>query len=97
MQVIKRDGRIVEYDRSKIYNAIQKAFNANNVHIDVDAITASVEEKLNVYKLKIRGFHDVKNPFLFPFYFPFYFFKSNRNISCCCRELRKLLIKLLRI
>ena len=49
IKIIKRDGRIVEYDRSKIYNAIQKAFNANNVHIDVDAITAAVEEKLGVY------------------------------------------------
>lgn len=51
IKIIKRDGRVVEYDRSKIQNAVQKAFNANGVVADINVITNDVEEKLNALTL----------------------------------------------
>ena len=46
LKVIKRDGRIVEYDRTKIYSAIDKAFAANNIKADIGRITDSVEKRI---------------------------------------------------
>jgi ribonucleoside-triphosphate reductase len=63
MKVVKRDGRIAEYDRSKIVRAIQKA----NVEVDryeqvsedtIDAIVASIENK-QVDNLQVEDIQDM--------------------------------------
>lgn len=63
MRVIKRDGRVVEYDRNKIVVAIQKA-NAEVDHYEqvsedkIDSIVASIENK-KVDKLLVEDIQDM--------------------------------------
>ena len=62
MIVIKRDGREVEYDKSKIINAINKA-NAEVVLKDkvsleqIDEIITSLEKKINK-KITVESIQD---------------------------------------
>ena len=46
MKVIKRDGRVVEYDRNKIVIAIQKA------NAEVDKSEQVNEEKIELYRCR---------------------------------------------
>ncbi|MEG0076694.1 anaerobic ribonucleoside triphosphate reductase [Anaerorhabdus sp.] len=63
IEVIKRDGRIVQFNREKIEKAIEKAFiNQDNIQTDVDKICISVMEKikeLNVNKIEIERIQDI--------------------------------------
>lgn len=43
MQVIKRDGRVVPYERDKIFYAISKAFRQRNVSITEQALNAMID------------------------------------------------------
>ena len=49
MQVIKRDGTKQEFDKSKIFNAIKKAFNASECYIVDDAAINNVVEEIPVW------------------------------------------------
>lgn len=52
--VIKRDGRRVNFDHSKIFNAIARSAKDNNIEVDVEKISISVEERINdLYKNEI--------------------------------------------
>ena len=44
MNVIKRDGAVVPYDRSKIFNAISKAFKSCKLAISADVVNEIVDE-----------------------------------------------------
>lgn len=51
-QIVKRDGKVDNYDRYKIASAISKAFKASNVEISskkVEKLTEKVEQKLTVF------------------------------------------------
>jgi ribonucleoside-triphosphate reductase len=49
MQVIKRDGTKQEFDKSKIFNAIKKAFNASECYVVDDAAINNVVEEIPVW------------------------------------------------
>ena len=52
--VIKRDGRRVKFDHSKIFNAIARSAKDDNIEVDVEKISISVEERISdLYKNEI--------------------------------------------
>mgnify|MGYP002624920357 FL=1 len=62
-KIIKRDGRIVEFDSNKIYNAILKAFNetGNLKQNDYECINRIVEEisNLNKSEMNVEEIQDI--------------------------------------
>ncbi|MEG0176253.1 anaerobic ribonucleoside triphosphate reductase [Anaerorhabdus sp.] len=63
IEVIKRDGRVVKFNREKIEKAIEKAFiNREDINQDIEKICSSVMDKikeLNVNKIEIERIQDI--------------------------------------
>ena len=60
--VIKRDGRRVEFDNSKIHTAISQSANELNVELDVDKITNLVSQNIsnrNVQEIDVENIQDL--------------------------------------
>ena len=58
--VVKRDGRIVEFDKSKIADAILKAMNdVNNINKDLANRIANDISKLNTNEISVEELQDL--------------------------------------
>ena len=58
--VIKRDGRIVEFDKSKIADAVLKAMNdTNNINKDLANRIANDISKLNTNEISVEELQDL--------------------------------------
>lgn len=56
MKVIKRDGRIKEYDNSRIYNAIENAYTEIHGIIDIDTTRVILQMVIEIHReLKLMG------------------------------------------
>lgn len=56
LQVIKRDGRTVEFDKSKIRNAVLKAFEEVDSEISQEAKNKASEIASYIFNWKIRQY-----------------------------------------